>query len=366
MGDRTDVAVVGAGPGGLATAIAAARAGLATVVCERAGAPPDKACGEGLMPAGVRVLEALGARDLIAPEECAPIDGICYVQEDGSRAGGALPAPGGLGIRRTALAAALARRAAACGVELRWGCAAAGFTTGRDAVTLHTAAGELSAGVLVAADGLHSRLRRAAGLEGRAGAAQRFGLRQHFRVPPWSRRVEVHLAGGAEAFVTPAGAGRVGIAFLWEKRQIEGPVSFARLLERFPAVAERIAGAEADSQPRGAGPLAQAVRARVADRFALVGDAAGYVDAITGEGLSLALASGQALGSGLPAALARGATRAALAPYELFAAHEFRRYALVCRTVLAVARRPLLRRGALHILSRHPRLFDRLIALGLA
>ena len=143
-------------------------------------------------------------------------------------------------------------------------------------------------------------------------------------------------------------------------------MSFARLLERFPAIAERIAGAQADSQPRGAGPLAQAVRARTAQRFALVGDAAGYVDAITGEGLSLALACGQALGAGLPAALARGATRAALAPYERFAAHEFRRYAVVCRTVLAVARRPRLRGAALHILGRHPHLFDRLVALALA
>ncbi|HQT95001.1 MAG TPA: FAD-dependent monooxygenase [Thermoanaerobaculaceae bacterium] len=83
MGDSADVAVVGAGPAGLATAIAAARAGLATVVCERAAAPPDKACGEGLMPAGVRVLEALGARALVDPEACAPIDGICYVQVGG-------------------------------------------------------------------------------------------------------------------------------------------------------------------------------------------------------------------------------------------------------------------------------------------
>ncbi len=366
MAADVDVAVVGAGPAGLATAIAAAEAGLAVVVCERASAPPDKACGEGLMPAGVRALAALGARELVAPEECAPIEGICYVAQDGSRAAGALPFPGGLGIRRTALAAALARRAELCGVELRWGCVAEGYAAGPGAVTLRTNAGDLAAGVVVAADGLHSQLRRAAGLERPTRAAARFGLRQHVRVPPWSRHVEVHLAEGAQAFLTPAGTARVGVAFLWEKGLLEGPVSFARLLERFPAVAERIAGAAEDSRPRGAGPLAQAVRARTADRFALVGDAAGYVDAITGEGLSLALVCGRALGESLPEALVRGASRAALAPYERFAAHEFRRYALVCRTVLALARRPSLRRRALHVLGRHPRLFDRLIALSLA
>ena len=366
MGANADVAVVGAGPAGLATAIAAAAAGLTVVVCERAGAPPDKACGEGLLPAGVRALAALGARELIDPAACAPIDGICYVQEDGSRAAGALPLPGGLGIRRTALAAALARRAELGGVELRWGCTAEGYAGRPGAVTLRTNAGELTAGVVVAADGLHSRLRRAAGLEQPTRAAARFGLRQHVRVPPWSRHVEVHLAEGVQAFLTPAGTARVGVAFLWEKGLLEGPVSFARLLERFPAVAERIAGAAEDSHPRGAGPLAQAVRARTADRFALVGDAAGYVDAITGEGLSLALVCGRVLGESLPEALARGASRAALAPYERFAAREFRRYALVCRTVLALARRPSLRRRALHVLGRHPRLFDRLIALSLA
>ncbi len=366
MGASADVAVVGAGPAGLATAIAAAAAGLAVVVCERAGAPPDKACGEGLLPAGVRALVALGARELIDPAACAPIDGICYVQEDGSRAAGALPAPGGLGIRRTALAAALARRAELCGVELRWGCAAEGYAAGPGAVTLRTDAGELAAGVVVAADGLHSRLRRAAGLERPTHAAARFGLRQHVRVAPWSRHVEVHLAEGVQAFLTPAGTARVGVAFLWERDRFAGPMSFARLLALFPAVAARVAAAEPDSRPRGAGPLRQAVRGRTADRFVLVGDAAGYADAITGEGVSLGLRAGLALGGLLPAALANGASRAALVPYERFAAREFRRYALVCRTVLALARRPSLRRRALHVLGRHPRLFDRLIALSLA
>ncbi|MCC5691560.1 hypothetical protein, partial [Klebsiella pneumoniae] len=143
--------------------------------------------------------------------------------------------------------------------------------------------------MLVAADGLHSPLRRAAGLDVESAGPRRFGLRQHFRVAPWGARVEVHFAGGVEAYVTPAGAQRVGVAFLWEDGAVER-VRFDALLARFPALAERLAGAAPDSAPRGAGPLLRRVRGRVADRFALVGDAAGYVDAVTGEGLSLAFA----------------------------------------------------------------------------
>ncbi len=97
---------------------------------------------------------------------------------------------------------------------------------------------------------------------------------------------------------------------------------------------------------------------RTLHRFALVGDAAGYVDAITGEGVSLSLLSAAALARVLPDALARGADRASLAPYEREFARLYRSYALLTRAVLAIARRPRVRRGALLVLRRFPRLFD--------
>jgi flavin-dependent dehydrogenase len=365
MGADFDVAVVGGGPAGLATAIFASRAGLSTALFERSGGPPDKACGEGLMPAGVRVLETLGVRDRITSADCTPFLGIRYVQEDGTFVEGRLPSPG-LGIRRTALTAALAQRADECGVELRWGCPVEGFRAGAESVTLETASGETTSRVLVAADGPRSRLRRLAELDRAIDRPQRLGLRQHFHVATWAEFVEVHLAESIQAFVTPAGDERVGVAFLWEKSAVPGPASFESFVSRFPALAARLADAPADSSPRGAGPLEQGARSRVADRFVLVGDAAGSIDAITGEGVSLALAGARALGEILPGALERGATREALLPYEKVATREYRRYALVCRSVLALARRPRIRRPALRFLARHPRLFDRLIALALA
>jgi len=190
---------------------------------------------------------------------------------------------------------------------------------------------------------------------------RRFGLRRHFRLAPWAPYVEIHFAPGVEAYVTPTGARRVGVAFLWEDGAVEGRVSFEALMARFPRLAERLAGAAPDSQARGAGPLARVSRTRIADRFALVGDAAGYVDAITGEGMSLAFVCAESLGNLLPDALARGASRASLMPYEDCFQRVFRKYSWSTGALLMLARRPWLRRPVVRLLGKTPRLFEHIL-----
>lgn len=362
-----DIAIAGGGPAGLAVAIAARQNELSAIVFERRASPPDKACGEGVMPPAVRALEELGVLDLIDRNETSALDGVRVVQEDGTTAVAALPAPGGLGVRRIALTAAMMHRAEQLGAEIRSRSSVQGFRLERDGVIVETDCGPVRARFLAAADGLSSRLRTLAGLDANSAGPPRFGMRQHFRVAPWSRSVEVHLAQGLEAYVTPVGAGRVGVAFLWE--DIGGArecASIENFVERFPMLKDRIAGAAIDSRPRGAGPMARRVRAMVADRFALVGDAAGYVDAITGEGISLALVSALALGKILPAALQRGASREDLLPYERDSERRFRRYELATRTVLAIVRRPRLRRTAVALLAHNPRLFDAMLKFAFA
>lgn len=357
-----DVIVVGGGPAGLAAAAAAARRGLDALVLERGSLPADKACGEGILPAGVRALEALGARSRLDPAAQAPLSAIRWL--DGGRVAEArLPAPGGLGVRRTALSAALASAARAAGAEVRERAPVLHHRRLEREVVVETGAGEERGRLLVAADGLASAVRRREGLDRSAASGRRFGIRRHFAVAPWTDAVEVHFGAGAEAYVTPVGARRVGVAFLYEEAA-RGP--YPELLARFPALAARVAGAPYDSAPAGAGPLARRCRRRVLDRLVLLGDAAGYVDAVTGEGLSLALAGAVALGHALPEALRAGATARALAAFARGERLRFARYAAATRLVLALARRPALRGRALDELARRPALFARLVAAAVA
>ncbi|WP_405775775.1 NAD(P)/FAD-dependent oxidoreductase [Streptomyces sp. NBC_00859] len=283
-----DVLVAGGGPAGLATAIHAALAGFEAVVVEPRTSPVDKACGEGIMPGGVAALRALGVG--VPGRE---LRGIRYL--DGRRSADAPFRNGtGLGVRRTVLHAALHARARELGVRMVTG-KVGGVRQSAGSVT---AAG-LTARWLVAADGLHSPLRRALGLDLPARSPGRYGLRRHYRCAPWTDLVEVHWSPYGEAYVTPVGDELVGVAVLSRSRR-----GYDEHLAGFPGLRSALAGPHA-STVRGAGPLRQRVRRRVAGRVLFVGDAAGYVDALTGEGIALALATAGAavrcLAAGRPA-----------------------------------------------------------------
>jgi flavin-dependent dehydrogenase len=277
-----DLLIVGGGPIGLATAVIGAERGLRVAVAEPRSGPVDKACGEGLMPPAVARLRALG----VQPEGHA-LAGIRYLDSSHSadarfRHGGT-----GLGVRRTILHAALAERAAQAGVEViprR----VTEFVQKEDCVE----ALGIRAHYLVAADGLHSPIRRACGLDPptRPAGRPRFGIRRHYRVAPPSGFVEVYWERDSEAYLTPLADDLLGVAIL-------GPVKggFAERLAAFPAVADQLAGAEQIGSDRGAGPLRQNVPRRIHGRVLLVGDASGYVDALTGEGISVGLAQADAL-----------------------------------------------------------------------
>jgi flavin-dependent dehydrogenase len=273
-----DLLVAGGGPAGLATAIHGARAGLDVVVVERRRGTLDKACGEGMMPHTVAQLARLG----VAPPGM-PLRGVAYVDAN-QRIEASFRAGPGRGVRRTVLHTALLHAARDAGV---------GFvhsdigpiTQDADSVC---AAG-LHARYLAAADGLHSPIRRALGLSQACRGARRWGIRHHVQTAPWSDRVEVHWGPSSEAYVTPVADDCVGIAILSTSRG-----GFDRHLHEFPALMDRVRG-QAHGPDRAAGPLRQKARSRTAGRVLLVGDAAGYIDAVTGEGVGMAFGAAELL-----------------------------------------------------------------------
>lgn len=283
-----DVIIAGGGPVGLATAIEARLAGFSVTVVEPRAGTIDKACGEGLMPGAVEAFKRLGVEP--AGREFA---GIRYLSGDREVSHRFRGGPG-LGARRLELHAALSARAAELGVER---------VEGRVDRVEQTADTIIAVGLtgrwLIACDGLHSTVAREVGLarQARAGSRKRFGIRRHFAVEPWSEFVDVHWTPTAEVYVTPVGDRTVGVAVLGPQR-----TDYEEVLASVPGIASRIDGVEPASTQRGAGPLHQVTTARTAGRVLLVGDASGYVDAITGEGLRVGLAQAQVAIAALVAA----------------------------------------------------------------
>ncbi len=383
---RSDVLVIGGGPAGLAAAIAVRLGGRQVVVLEPRPMPIDKPCGEGLMPDAVASLEALGV-DLAGAG--MPIRGIAWIDSAGAARGHfpAHPRPGqaghsgrpGRGIRRLELHRRLERRAVEVGVEVRVGERAVRVDLEPDGAEVASDRARYRARFVIAADGLRSAVRRWAGLEAPQATSpvtgarrrRRFGVRRHFLRAPWSDHVEVHWGDdGVEAYVTPIGPGEIGVAMLWSDGALDGALGgtldgnrdggverapvFERLLARFPELEQRLAGAAASSPTMGTGPLRQLTSRVCRGPLALLGDASGYRDAITGEGLAVAFHQALALGRSLERGDLRG--------YARSCPRLVRRPNAITELVLLLSRHPALRRRVLAVLGRDPTLFDALLA----
>lgn len=315
-----DVLVVGGGPIGLATAIEARLAGLSATVVDRRSGAIDKACGEGLMPGALAAARRLG----IDPPG-RPLRGIRYL--DGERMlEHRFSGVEGRGVRRLALHEALSARADELGVTRLEGRV---DDVEFDGDTVRAA--DVTARHLLACDGLHSTVRRRLGLESPKRIPEkrrRYGLRRHFAVEPWTDTVEVHFGRRAEAYITPVDDGTVGINLL-------GPqgIDFDEELATFPRIMRHLDGAEPVTSLRGAGPLRQETTHRVRGRGALVGDASGYTDAITGEGLRVGMAQARSA----IAAITAGDLRR----YERAWARDTREFRILTNQLVVLATSPL-------------------------
>ena len=341
---KTDVLIVGGGPAGLATGIALRRRCLSVVVADLARPPIDKACGEGLMPQTVVELKALGVA--LGPSQAIPFRGIRFLGE-GRVAEGAFPEAFGLGIRRTTLHRALVERAAQAGVQTLWGTRVKHIDQGE--VSLDS--GKVLCRWIIGADGQNSLVRKWAGLDRGRPEETRFGFRQHFRVAPWTDFVEVHWGYNCQIVVTPVNPDEVCLVVTSRTPQLR----LKEALTQFPEITRRLEGRPAVTKDLGAISALRIIRKVCRGRFALVGDASGSVDSLTGEGLGLAFQQANALAEAL--------ANADLTQYEVAHRRINRPPEMMSRLLLAMEKRAWLRRRALAALAKEPHLFERLLAV---
>lgn len=345
MLNSTDVFVIGGGPAGLAAAIAARQQGLRVTVADGAQMPIDKPCGEGLMPDGLVALEKLGVS--ADAGSSFPFRGIRFLAAglavDASFPHGAA----GRGVRRTVLHRLIAERACAMGIDFLWHTPVTGISEN----AVHFGDRKVGARWIIGADGGNSRVRRWARLDAFRKRDCRYAFRQHYRVAPWTDRMELHWGRQGEIYVTPVAKDEVCVALISRDPKLR----LTEALQRFPELRSRLDGAEVSSLEKGAMTATCQLKRVSRGNVALIGDASGTVDAITGEGLCLAFSQAMVLADCLRAGN--------LERYE----REHRRLALrprlMARLMLMLDRRPRLQRRTLQAFQKRPDVFRRLLEL---
>jgi flavin-dependent dehydrogenase len=341
--DNTDVFVIGGGPAGLATALAARRRGFEVTVADCVMPVVDKACGEGIMPDGLAAGAALGL-DLESAGGFR-FRGIGF-QEGQLSVYADFPERSGLGLRRTILHRLMVERAVEAGVNLVWGARIGGIST--DGVRAN---GNLvRARWIVGADGGQSTVRRWAGLDVCERDSRRFGYRRHYRIAPWSQFMEIHWGDGFQLYLTPTAHDELCVVMISRDQHLR----LDDALPHFPEVMRRLEGALLATPERGAVTATRRLKRVYAGNVALVGDASGSVDAVTGEGLCLLFQQANALADALAAD--------DLSQYAAEHRRIGRRPEFMANLMLLLDRQRGLRQRVLRAMSAQPRLFSRMLA----
>lgn len=343
MAQDTDVFVVGGGPAGLAAAIAARSRGFQVIVADGAKPPIAKACGEGLLPDAVAALSELGV-ELRETDGCV-LRGLRF-RDEVSSVSAPFPSGHGLGVRRETLHQRMIERARDCGVSFLWNTPVMGI----DEQGALAGGNKIRARWVIGADGSGSRVRRWSGLRTYVPQRSRFAFRLHYRLEPWSNFIEIYWGEKVQAYVTPVGSKEICVVLIFSRQNVR----FEEMLRSFPELLERLDGAPWASSERGAATSMFQLERVCGGNVALVGDASGSVDAITGEGLALSFKQATALA----AALAEDD----LDQYQKAHRRLFQRPRLMGELLLLLDRRSGLRKRALRALEASPQLFERMLA----
>jgi menaquinone-9 beta-reductase len=366
-----DVLIAGAGPAGASLAVMLGRAGLTVELYDARRFPREKPCGEGLMPSGVAVLERLGLLDAVGGRR---LRGVRY-HGFGRMAETTFPLlPGAarpatmLAQRRLRLDDALVTAARATpGVRVFEDATVEGAAVeGGRAVGLRVGGELRRAGLVVAADGIGSRVRRSLGLDGPRVASARMGMRAHFRLAagrPAPERLEIFIGAGHELYVAALPDGEVLVAALADGPALEGHAraALARWIAADARLAELLDGAAPLTDVAGRAPVAGRARAGFAPGAVLLGDAASATDPLTAGGLAHALVTAERLAAVVPRALAEG--DGWLRRFDGERRRLLRAPTLLTAGLLAIVRRPRLARATLGVMRAQPRLMGRLLRI---
>lgn len=283
--ETTDALIIGGGPAGLAAALALAAKGAKCTVVDFRKPPIDKPCGEGLMPDSLKELSKLGIE--IPSERGFNFDGIKF-KRGGNYVESDFPQGKGLGVRRTVLHEALVAKAEDTDkISLLWNSRVNVLKPGSALVGDH----EISYRWLIGADGMNSAVRKWAKLDVGESASFRYGFRSHYIIEPWTSRMELHWSDIGQMYVTPISQNEVCVVFLSGDKTLR----FDQALRHFPELQNRLNGAQPSSKLQGAVTANRMLRSAASGQTALIGDASGSVDAITGEGLALSFRQSFAL-----------------------------------------------------------------------
>ena len=366
--------MVGAGPAGVASALFLSQRGHDVLLLDKLVFPRDKLCGESVSPEAWRLLEALDLADAVRRLAPQPISGMALFAPDGTRFNGRYPGERqGFAVRRLALDAALLAVARERGIEVREGESVddlvieGGVTRG---VRVRNSGGgrEIRSRLVVAADGRHSTVARRLGLWRKHRSLHRFAVRGHWEgVHGLTDYGEMHVGRGAYCGVAPLSAGTANIAFVVDRSEIAGAATdvtgfYRRTLRRWPELCERLESATLVAPPRAIGPLAVEPLHASAPGVALVGDAAGFYDPFTGEGITLALRSAELLAPIAAAALRAGRSER-LSEYEAARDQATRAKFRLNRLLQRLIAWPQLADSVARKLAHRPDLADRLVGI---